>query len=349
MYDIVFAKEKKIFVTTDINDALAEAEANYQIEAEPYALRDLTIDKEGTVNGCKVTEYGFNCLLKVLGIPVSYAKKIPRELLFTNIYSMQRDKAGTEVFVLSRPNEEIASVVKAPYDEITYSDVLAAFSDYPAIKKFTLAEELLVITLSFEELEVRGATGEDIFNVGIFAYNSILKATQLHVESGLYRDICRNSYLLPIMGKVRAEYKEEDHMQRLLRFADNIRCYDTDVVNRLQLRFSSAFNDRSLLDDEVVKYWRSLSRVVGTADADKLVGIDEETRGDLVSTITKRTRRNKRNALLGKEITESMSTDISAYKFMNGITSFAQELKDISAMIATEKIGGQIIQDLVLN
>ncbi len=350
--DIIFAKPKPYVRTSNASEALSVAE-NLHVDVHPFYLRDIKMNNDGTLtygnNTNKITKHGFEKLLKVLGIPINYARQIPRDLLFTTIVRLQKDKGGTEVAVLSRSNGDVAGVVKTPYDELSYEDVIGGFMEMNGIRYFTISEERLSICLTFEELEVKGLSNKDSLFVGTFVYSSILKDTSLVMSSGLYRSQCTNSFIMPAIGRARAHYLIEEHSQRLLRFIDNVRCYDTSVLAMLTNRFTSTFQVRKLFDDEVAKYWQNLNKVIGQTDADKLIKMEEEERKNLLVQVKERNTYNKRARLLNESIEEHIPTNILAYDVINDITSFSQKLTDITEVFQLDKLGGSIIQSLILN
>ena len=352
MYDIAFAESNPVVQTTDMNEALLKAE-QLHVTTSPFYLRDLKVKDDGMItygnNDCKITKYGFERFYsRVLGIPMSYGRKIPRDLLFHTINRLQKDKGGTEVVVCSRENGEVAAIVKAPYDECFYEDVLGSISERQDIKYITISEERMIVCLMFEELTIAGVGDTDHLNVGTFLFNSIVKDTSLSMFSGLYRTSCTNSFIMPYLGRIRASYMVKDHSLRLLRFVENMRCYDASILALLGQNFGSTFTIRKFFDNDIKKYWQSLNKTVGSADADRLMKLDEESRKNLIQTVQLREHKNKRAKLLGEAVDENIPTDLLAYDVLNDITTYAQTIGHIER-IALEKLGGEIIKSLVLN
>jgi hypothetical protein len=352
MYDIVFAKPIPTLVTGDPSEALDAAE-HISVTSTPFYLRDLKVGNDGVITygnkSGKITQYGFEKFCtRILGIPKNFSKTIPRDLLFTNINRLQKDKSGEEVVVLSRDNDEIAAIVKSPYDECSYTDVIGSIMDSDNLNGIILTEELLIVRFNFSEIVVSDSSTKDTVNVANFLFSSLLKDTPLSLVSGLYRSKCYNSFIMPYLGRMKAHYFIKDHTQRLLRFSENISHYDEMIFESLKNNFSSVFSSRRLFDNEVVKYWKSLNRAVGSADADKLTKMSEETRKDLVTTVNQRNSTNKRARLLGNAVDENVWTSFKAYDFLNDITSFAQKV-EFRERLQLEKIGGDIIKSMVLH
>ncbi len=231
MYEsLKFAKEKKGVFTSDVNEALKVSE-KLTVNPIEIQLQELEINEDGTVkNGeeRKVTKYGFENLCKILGIPKPFAREIPTELLFHNIKELQSNMGSREVILLEREDGTIANIVKPPYLESSYTDVLSHFSEREDIQYIDINESLLTIALTFKDIEIKApdiVTDEfvkpDILYVGTWIYNSVLERTSLHMESGFYRTHCQNSYIAPFLGKVRANYLKEPE-ERLLRFVEYV-------------------------------------------------------------------------------------------------------------------------------
>jgi hypothetical protein len=153
---------------------------------------------------------------------------------------------------------------------------------------------------------------------------------------------------MPFMGKIRANYMTKDHEQRLLRFADNVRCYDESVLAQLRQNFSSTFNIRKLTDKDIKKYWQNINRTVGSADADQIMKMNEEDRKDLIKVVSQRETANKRARLLGQSVEDSIPTELLAYDILNDITAYAQKVPVIER-VALERRGGDMIKQMVLN
>jgi len=357
--DIIFAKALKLQYTDDINEA-TEIARSYCVTPSLFYLRDIRINVDGTITSggktSKITEHGFEKLLKVLGIPARYARTIPRDLLFTTMLRLQQDMQGEEIAILTRDNGDIAAIIKAPYDELAYLDVLSGFAEKENVNYFALSEERLVISLSFPEVSISGVdtygsnvTNNDILYPSIFVYNSILKDVGLSVVGGIFGTSKQHSFIMPYIGKARAPYQITSHEQRLLRFLENTWCIDSSFTNILTQKFNSVLNNYKLLDSEFIKFWQGTSRVVGSFNADAIFKIEEEDRKNLASFVKDRNAHNKRAKVLHEDLEPSLSTSSYAYDVINGVAAFAKTLSNISDSLLLEKLSGSMIQSLVLN
>lgn len=347
MKDFLFANKINPLHTNDPSEALGFAET---LKVEPYTVRvkDLKVNEDGTVqyNGepQKITKYGFLKFCKVLGIPASFARDIPPDLLLENIQRLSSLMEEDEIVLLRRSNLDIAGISKGDYKEPSYIDVLSSFSENPNLKYINVSEELLTICL--EEGKLVHKTDEDTLNVSTYIYSSILQECKIHGYSGLYRSSCENSFVMPYFGSIRANYKHEDTM--LSKFADLIHCYDEQIYKRINTNFD-AFNTRKLFDTEIAAIWKGIHKVVNSSEADSLLLFDEESRKALLSTVFVRGMENRRARLEGRPIDEKVLTEVPAYDILNNITSYSRKNLFGADKLKIEKLAGSWIEKIILN
>ena len=343
-----FAPRKDATRVTDMNEALAYIQdTGLTVTPHTTLLGRLSINDDGSItNGEQrlITEYGFENLCKLLGIPNPFARKIPVDLLFTNIRRLQNEKAGVPIELLERPDGTVATVVKSPYKEASYGDLLAFFDGSP-FKYIDVGERWLTLAITFEETPIH-YDEQDTLYVGTFVHGSITRDIPLHMESGLYRTQCENSFLMPYFGKVRANYKLEAQ-ERLLAFRDNVRCYDGQILDQIRRGFP-IFQTRKMWRREVVQVWRKLSNLVGQADADRLLSLDQETRTAVIEAEHAESVENRIARLQGKAVSDPVLSDLSYYDVLNAMTFQAKGMHEKSKL-DVERLAGRIIQDVVLN
>lgn len=349
MYDkLIFEPEKSYKRTKDVNEALEIAST---LTVHPYetSIGELTVNEDGTLqNGelKKTTRSGFESFCKILGIPRPFARQIPLDLLFTNIKRLQKEKASNRVVLLERPEGGVANIVKAPYTESSYLDFLSHFSDKPDIKYLEVGEGLASICLSFSETKFNGV-GDDPLFIGTFVHNSILQNKSLHMFSGIYRTVCENSFVMPYLGMQRADYKLPPD-SRLLKFSESVRCFDEEVLNRVQLGFER-LEYRKLFEFEAAKIWNKLKSTVGEIDADILMKYNSEERALLLDRVKTWRRENKRAKLLGEAVSEPLVSSILAYDLVNDVTSHSQAHYFGEDRVAAERLAGGILESALLN
>jgi len=352
MFDaLVFAAPKPALRFTTISEAF-EASQNYTVSPHIVTLGDLKIADSGLIaNGIpdqRITLYGFQSFCKILGIPDPFRFQIPLDLLLFNMRRLIDEKAGEEVALLLRPDGDIASIVKTPYAEISYPNILGALQDREGLKYVDLTENLMSVGLTFDSLgALTGKGAEDVFYVGTFLWNSITKAKKLSVTSGFYRTSCTNSYLLPVMGRYTANYDVEDEDLRLSKFLSLIDSYDTEVVNRVQADFTN-FVHGNLNELEASKLWSIFSTNFSAVEADEFFGFDEEARKDFLAGVQKKLDFNKRARLLNLLPESIDETTFSRYNVINELTLRAQEFSGLEKA-KLEEIAGKWMTGFMLN
>lgn len=339
---------------TDINEAVKYAE-EVTVITNQMVLGDLLINSDATIgtDHTKITRYGFEKLCSILGIPKPFARMIPNSLLFENIRQLKIDNQGTEIVILTRENGEVASIVKAPYKEPTYGEVLAAFAERPDIRYIDLGERFLTIHCAFDDVfMVDGQPTVPITEAvrkrmiaGTFIYSSIVKETQLRMISGFHTPIEGNSFICPFLGTAKANYKHEDKALLVSKFAELIRCYNADIVNRLANR-KDLFKE-NLSQDDVARLWSSVSRSLGKSVADTIIGLKEEERKELLTDVKQWKSENNQNKLEGKEPIPGMESIFSMYKTLNAIAAYAKVNLHEDDRRDVEKISGNWFKRLL--
>lgn len=338
----------KPLLTTNVSEA-TEFVTKLKVTPKVVTLQDVDVDEEGKLkcNGefHKITEFGFDSFCKLLGIPNNFAHKIPADLLFDNVKRLIKSKPDLEMVVLFRDNDEIAGVCKPPYEEKSYVDVLATFAEKPELSYIDITEELLTIGFWYENRLIPKAD-DDPLHVGTYVYSSILKGCNLHAFSGIWRSACKNNFVMPFFGKVKANYKKEDLM--LQNFSDLLQCYDSNIYNRFQRDFH-AFNTRKLFDNELASVWKSISKIVSPSETDSFMNFTEEERKTLLTKVQTRFVENKRARLVGGSIEEASYTGVLAYDVINNMTAHARDYLHGREKLAVEKLAGTWIEKIILN
>ena len=348
MYEFSFAPTIKPLHTSDVSEALLLTK-ELRVQPEPSYVKNIVVNDDGTVtyNGepKKITQFGFESFCRKLGIPATFARKIPTDLLLQNIRRLTTTHADDAIVILKRENGDIAGIGKLPYKEPSYIDVLSTFAEKEYLKYINIGEAFLTICFWFDNKPIPRAD-DDICYVSTTVYSSILQACKVHAFSGVYRNSCENSFIMPYFGKVKANYKKEDTM--LTKFADTLQCFDQNIYERLCKNFN-VFNVRKLYDTERASMWKSLHRVVNSSEADVILKLEEETRKSLLSTVQTRFSDNKRARLEGKPVSENIFTDVLVYDALNSITSFARQNAFEDDKRKLERLAGDWIDKIILN
>ena len=349
MYDnLTFAPRKDATRVVTMQDALSFIQAT-QLQVTPHVLNigELKINDDGSLtNGQtrQITKYGFENFCSILGIPNPFARKIPQDLLFTNIHRLQEDRSDKPVVLLERPDGAIANIVKAPYKEVPYGDVLSVL-DGREFKYIDIGEQMLTMCLTFEETQF-GLAAEDTFFVGTTVTSSIVWKSKLSMEANIYRTLCGNSFIMPLVGRAKADYRLGAD-ERLLRFAESVRCYDETVLNRLK-QGMELLPTRKMYRREVANVWRKLNTLAGEQAADMLIGLDPDTRIATISAEKTQLSSNRIARLYGRPVEDPVITDIAFYDVLNAITASAKAASE-QVKLDLERYAGGLIQNLALS
>ena len=345
--DMTFAPVKLAKRAQDITEA-QQIILDNQLTVKPVKmlLGELKINEDGSItNGQtrQITQFGFESLCRVLGIPHPFARKIPKDLLFTNIRRLQNDNNGEAISLLERPDGSIANIVRGTYAENSYADVLG-FMDGKDIKYIDIGERLLSVAMVFQELNLTYAAN-DLFYTGTFVTSSLTRDSSLMMESGLYRTLCSNSFVMPLMGRLRADYRlaPED---RLLRFTEQLRCYDDLVVGQVK-RGLPQLGNRLMYRREVVSVWRQLNSKLGELGANQAFKIDSATREALFAAEKADVAENKKARLHGKPVDPPAISNLLFYDVLNAITSQSQQEHEQSKVML-ERYAGKLLKNLVI-
>lgn len=346
-----FAPASSVVSCSNVSEAIEEA---YKIIVNPIPsiVGELQIkDKNSILFGNqerKITEAGFESYLKVLGIPPVFARKLSADLLLYNIDKLSKEKPGEEITVLERPNGEIASIVKGEYKEIPYVDIISNFADKP-VKHLDMSETLLKMVFTFTELKIPDLNdNQDTFYVGEFLTSSLIKAVSLQSNSGLYRTQCSNSFIMPLLGKVKANYMKKPDVM-LKRFVDAFECYSKDMVAAVMSGFKER-KEKRLKEHQVKAVWEKFSKLLSKSDADELFSFDEDARNALLSNARGYLLEVKQAEKLSRPLPQPIETPYSCYGTANSITTTAHtRTYDAIDQLKSEVLGGQILQWMIFN
>jgi hypothetical protein len=347
--DFTFAEVKPPRTFNNVNEALQHS-LDVTVTPIPATVEDIQITSKGHVmfqgNEKLIPSKGIESFFSILGIPPQFSRRIPTDLLLHNVDKLTKDIPAQPIFVLERPDGNIASIVRSPYTEIPYSDIIGRFENRP-IKSIEISESLLKIIFTFESLKVPDLDdNQDTLYVGEFLTSSITKLLSLQVTAGLYRMQCENSFIMNILGKLVANYMKKEDI-RLERFAEAFECYNSDVVATVFRNFA-AKRQTALKEHQVKQVWERISNIFSKSDADLLFGFDEDQRNSIINSGKSYLSDVKRAEKLGLELPKAYDTPFSYYKIANEITTAAHtRMFDPVDQIKAEVVGGNILQWMI--
>jgi hypothetical protein len=347
--DFKFAEDSKVEVFKDINEALKRS---FDIKVNPISatVEDIEVTKEGHIlfqgEEKQISSRGIESFFKVLGIPPIFSRKIPTDLLLNNVTQLTKDIPAEPITVLERPDGNIASIVGGDYSEIPYSDILGRFTERP-VKSVEMCESLLKVIFTFESLKVPDLDDDkDTFYVGEFLTASLTKLISLQATAGLYRTQCENSFIMNLLGRLKANYMKKEDV-RLARFADSFECYNNDVIATVFRNFVEK-KQKYLKEYQLKKVWENMSRIFSKSDADLLFGFDEDSRNIVLNDAKTFLMEYKKAEKLGLELPIPSDTAFSAFKVANDITTKAHtQAYDVIDQLKAEVLGGNILQWMV--
>jgi hypothetical protein len=349
-----FAESSSTYHYTDVEEAITKA-IDFEVDVLPVSLGDLSISSKGNIYlknseyPYKITLKGFESFLKILGIPISYAKKVSPELLFHNIYKLLSYKEEETVKILFRKDNSILSIVKSNYSEIPFKDLLLEFQSKP-IKKIEISDELLKISFAFSELDLSkdGSIPIDSIFVGEFLLATQTSGIPLQLNSGFYKTTCQNSYIIPFLGKIVADYSKSPDV-RLKKFYDAFECFNFNLVTAVFENFKRNLRSTmNVLDFEDT--WRKLLPLFSEGGADLIFSIDETSRKSLL-TKAKAYKDEKKKAEIFGDTNFNLEPDntiFTYYDIADKLTTQAHVvLHDLRDQITAEKIGGHLLQKMI--
>ena len=337
---------QKVF--TDVSKALLEAE---QLVVNPISVTigDLEVTPTGMIklgsDERKITRHGLEAFCKILGIPPTFARSIPEDLLLHNIKRLSNDNSGKPIVLLERPDGSFASIVKSPYKEIPYSDILDRFVSKEPIH-IHISEELMKIVLKFEQLKIPDLNDNDhTFYVSNYILSSLIKEISLQSVSGMFKTQCENSFIMPILGKMRANYLK-DSEKRLELFAQAFECYDNELVATVFRNFSNSTN-RQMLKYQFKYVWDRFSKITSEGEADILFSLDEDSRKLLLTEASYYNSEVKKAKALGRLVPSPEETLFTYYDITNQITTIAHKQLEGIDSVKAEILGGTILQWMI--
>ena len=341
-----FADDSKVEVFKDINEALKRS-FDITVSPVPATVEDIQVTSNGHIlfqgKEKQISSRGMESFFKVLGIPPIFSRKIPANLLLHNVTQLTKDNPAEPITVLERPDGNLASIVKGDYSEISYNDILGRFTERP-VKSIEMCESLLKVIFTFETLKVPDLDDiQDTFYIGEFLTASLTKLTSLQATAGLYRTQCENSFIMNLLGKLKANYMKKEDV-RLARFADSFECYDNDIIATVFRNFVTK-KQKPLKEYQLKKTWEHASKIFSKSEADLLFGFDEDSRNIALNDAKTFLMEYKKAEKLGLPLPEPSDTAFSAYSVANAITTKAHsQTYDVVDQLKAEVLGGNILQ-----
>jgi len=283
-----------------------------------------------------MTNYAFAGLCKELEtpVPVTFAERVPNKMLNYIVQELKNTNKEVCIFTKKEPSC-ILYVRPYPFKPLKNIDIVDVCEE--AIQRKSLAKCYLSdISL---EIEVREKEGEEILpgdphHHVMRVFNSEVGIKGAYVQTGLLRSICWNSALISECVRWNYDYRR-GYQYNFQNFRGKVlqMKYDDTVFTKLR---SSVI--KRLTDEEIVRIWRTLARALSMLHADKIVGMDVESRKQIVARVTERHR--KRSVHYGEP---GVETEFKAYELGNRITAYAREVRNFLQRNHLENLGGDVL------
>ncbi len=273
------------FKTLDAYENFLEKKENKDVELR---LGDLNF-RNGRLNGHQVRQTGYETLLGKVGVPRTFAKKIPDDLLEYNVNRLFKENKNKPV-QLRLENDVVQAVVSEKYQPVSDLDISRSFqktlNDAFGVTNIAWDDYSSRISVTNKDKPVNVVVG-DKWEGGIDLHNSGTGFHALQVNRFLLRLVCTN-------GMVSKEAQEASF--RNIHIGDQITKYRTRLkaairstaefqgLDRLKALTTEKTDSRFLLRAE-----RALTSVLGVEGArgftDKSLK-KEKTRYGVVNAIT---------------------------------------------------------------
>jgi hypothetical protein len=300
--------------TTD--EAMELLKNEYNHEKFPIKLEQVTFDEDINlcVDGNKVnmTEWAFESLLKMLGIPVSFGKKIPKDLLRTIVHRL-KEEADSKATVIRQGND-VWNFIKKDQG-IKLDEIIPLTGKINAPYRIKVGIRGVIIDTEMPIVPIEPEVG-DVVKFGLRTEASETGGPKPVASLMLYRLACLNG---AVMG--------EDFGQiRWGRGSDyTIAEFSTDMAvignkaNELGAVLK-ALPHRKLNDMTFHYVWNSVRKVLHDETgigADTLLQVNEEERDAYIASSAHRKAK----------LLAAGPTEVNAWNAYNKVSELARDLK----------------------
>lgn len=330
--------------TTSLEDGIAQLESDFRVEHTETALDELALDTEGhlTRQGERhpMTKWALESLCGVVGIPASFARKIPWDLLRHNFEELKAKRDCRMMLALGRERTLINVIEqrKLGYFPAKSIDVLRSLQ---GLERQLQVHGLRIADRGIEVSFLDPAVGTlepavgDITGIGLRLTNSETGYRGLKASSFLLRLVCTNGAVLSNdWGSAEWSYDPRmDYERSLASFFQRVPGLSLSV-QRLREAYQTMFQ-KNLPVLGLVNLWRRVARIAGPDHADSILGIPQERRKALVKATRERAAR---------EESRTQESETSYWQAYNAITERARAY-DFLRWRQLERVGGGLIDE----
>jgi len=317
----------------------------------------------------RITRVGLEQLCKHLGIPNPFARKIPIDLLSTNICELGVDRDKPIRFVIRESDGAVVGVVKHKYVFVPSLDLIQRIGDNilngKSNRDISISTGGIRITYSMPaDVSVEPEVG-DIIRFGKEVINSEIGYRKLQAKLLIFRLVCSNGAIAPVCFGQVVEHQigDDDSSNTILnRFIKH--------YNKFGSRFDMfkdafhAMRTHNVTEDDFVKFGRSLDGIIRSPEYGDFEGADPTDSSmknigfdllgvpdypEMIKRVSKRTRLMKENPFGDIEPSPTIP-DLTYYELYNKVTALPHKFhRDFLRRMEVEKLGGKIIEHVVKN
>jgi len=325
-----------------------------QFELTTHPIEQIKINVEGPEEGTiqwngepmLMTQNAFKNFCRILGIPDPFARKIPVDLLSTNINRLETFNSGEEITLVHDKDGNVIGINKAPFVRQPIESIIDRFIETDLEPVFIHADydKIAIATTDPKFGEIMADKG-DPSKIGFVINGTDTTSKPLTARTGLYRMICSNGVIMgQDFGYIKIRFRGvEDYINRVNTFfnqLDSMELRMEEISNRL-----ISMTKIKLTDREAFNIWKKINKYTQNPDlADSCLNIDEDQRVLLKSTIRARDMSLKRGTFRANNIDISdQPFGGTVYDTYNKITSRAKEF-NLETRQKLEKVGGEIFE-----
>lgn len=351
----IFAPAGEYKKIVDVSEALRISNDLRLTEVE-CKLGDIQLDSSMKIHLAgterKMTQKGFEGFCRVLNLPKRFALAIPDDLLLDNVRRLISNSATSDISVIIRPSGDIVNFLRDSKVQDSQSfDVLSSINSSfgERIKYVDINDSFMKICITYSD-SIKISDRESLY-ISNFITNYPAGGGEGEVltsSNGLYRTECENSFVMSVLGKIRAR-SNSDKDQRLSKFLEHLGVCDSIILSSMKTRSSRILNSQ-FFDFELRNLWKAIQPVLGSVIADRITKIDNESaRKFLFSSIDLRNLSNKQARLTGGCIEEPALMSLNSYDILNDLTLHAHTHFAGEVRYKLETIAGKFLSDILLN
>lgn len=352
---------ERTFSTDNFDQAREACHEDFNYRRIEIALDRFVLDEEFRANVAGeeygLTEKAFDDICAVLGVPARFARDVPRDLL-----SMIVDRLGNlhqqTVVAVARDNVIVGMVDPAKWSGSQKSarphylpvsnvellslteTVWGARGDRPHI---TISDAGVAIEVVDPTVTVQPSV-DDIIRVGALVTGSETGGPAPSARGYTLRLVCTNGATVPTsFGTVRFSTDwRVGHERRVEAFKNAVQGFSLDM-SRIQRAYDGVV-DGELTDHQVWTLHRQAGYVFrrqphAELQADRVLGLDEDTRRRLVAAVRERQSLQRRGGSAA-----ALPSGLRAWDVYNAVTANARDERSYRRRVLLEALGGDLLQ-----